>query len=169
MFIGGEKERVECAKAEAEARREAAAAIPIVRGVVETFAGKVYNCRFEKALKEAAEGKAPGRICARKDNRGITIEYHYAAPARASYGYFCLAWYRCEKPEKGKPVRIDGAKLCEDLRKNYETLLREAAEIEEQAPRIRELLRDIAHAEGLVSKAKGAVNSTLRDIYGIRF
>ena len=169
MFIGGEKERVECAKAEAEARREAAAAIPIVRGVVETFAGKVYNCRFEKALKEAAEGKAPGRICARKDNRGITIEYHYAAPARASYGYFQIAWYRCEKAEKGKPVRIDGAKLCEDLRKNYETLLREAAEIEEQAPRIRELLRDIAHAEGLVSKAKGAVNSTLRDIYGIRF
>ena len=56
MFIGSTRESQDKqAQMEVEARREAAAAFPFIRPVLQRFNGKVYNCRFEKALKEAAE------------------------------------------------------------------------------------------------------------------
>ena len=165
------KDRERDIKNEILSRREAAAAFPFVRKTIRDFDGKVYNIRFEKALQSALDGKAPGRIFTR--NTGFRIEVNYYPSKVTYYSYFTLAAasYETEKKigeSKKKPVRIDAGKLDENLRAEREKLLKEAQEIEDQAPRMDEMLLHIKHAEEVLEAKKHDVHFILRDIYGIR-
>ena len=114
MYWGSREEQDKRVKTEVAARREAAAAFPFIRPVLQQFNGKVYNCRFEKALQEAAEGKAPGRVYARKDDYWVTVNY-YPSTGHVGTAYgLTLCQMKTEALIDGK--RLDGKALDDSLR-----------------------------------------------------
>ena len=167
MFIGSTRESQDKqAQMEVEARREAAAAFPFIRPVLQRFNGKVYNCRFEKALKEAAEGKTPGRVYARKDGYWVTVNYYPSMgnPGHCIYG-LTLCQMKTEALIDGK--RLDGKALDDSLKERRAALLREAAEIEEQAQQAELFQKRIDEAERLLKSVTDGINETVKDIYGL--
>ena len=169
MFIGSTRESQDKqAQMEVEARREAAAAFPFIRPVLQRFNGKVYNCRFEKALKEAAEGKTPGRVYARKDGYWVTVNYYPSMgnPGHCIYG-LTLCQMKTEALIDGK--RLDGKALDDSLKERRAALLREAAEIEEQAQQVELYRKRIEETKRLLESVTGGINRTIRDIYGLDY
>ena len=144
------------AKAEVAARREAAAAFPFIRPVLQQFNGKVYNRRFENALKEALKGNAPGYVYTYKGGF-ISVIY---APSVEGTERFTLCRMNAEK-------RLDGKTLDDSLKDCRAALLREAAEIEEQAQQAELFQKRIDEAERLLKSVTDGINETVRDIYGL--
>ena len=102
-----------------ENRRAAAALFPIIREVAGDFDGKVFNCRFENALREHSS-----RIFVKKRYKWLEI---------TTYGknyseIFLLAQINLDDMPDGK--RMPAALIIEDARERREKLLREAAETE---------------------------------------
>ena len=150
---------------EVEGRREAAATFPLVREVVQQFAGKVYNCKFEKALQEALRDKAPGRIYTRKDSYNVNVEYF---PAARNNGYsITLCSMKTKDLIDGK--RIDGKALEESLKARRESLLKEAAAIEEQAANADVYRRQIEDLQRRLEHITGGICYTVRDIYSLDY
>ena len=149
---------------EAEERREAAATFPLVREVVQQFAGKVYNCKFEKALQEALRDKAPGSIYARKDSYYVNVEYY---PAARINGHFTLCSMKIKDLIDGK--RIDGKALEESLKARRESLLQEAAAIEEQAANADVYRQQIEDLQRRLEHITGGICYTVRDIYSLDY
>ena len=167
MYWGSREEQDKRVKTEVAARREAAAAFPFIRPVLQQFNGKVYNCRFEKALQEAAEGKAPGRVYARKDDYWVTVNY-YPSTGHVGTAYgLTLCQMKTEALIDGK--RLDGKALDDSLKERRAALLREAAEIEEQAQQVELFQKRIEETKRLLESVTGGINWTVKDIYGLDY
>ena len=143
------------AKSEVAARREAAAAFPFIRPVLQQFNGKVYNRRFENALQEALKGNAPGYVYTYK---GAFISVIYT-PSMKGTERFTLCRMNAEK-------RLDGKALDDSLKDCRAALLREAAEIEEQAQQAELFQKRIDEAERLLKSVTDGINETVKSIYG---
>ena len=160
MFIGSTRESQDKqAQMEVEARREAAAAFPFIRPVLQRFNGKVYNRRFETALQEALKGNAPGYVYTYKSAYFISVIY---APSVEGTERFTLCCMNAEK-------RLDGKALDDSLKERRAALLREAAEIEEQAQQVELYRKRIEDTKRLLESVTGGINRTIRDIYGLDY
>ena len=83
-YYEDESRRAGCEKT-AAAHREAAALFPAIRKTFESFDGKVFNCRLEKALQEAT-GR---RVFVRKDSYSLEV-YAWFNDYRGSSHYTLL-------------------------------------------------------------------------------
>ena len=155
-FYGDYEKAHQEAQKRIEAYRQAAALAPAVMKVIKSFDGKVYNCRLDKALREAT-------------NNGIMAykQYQYVE----IYGYFnnghiILARF---KPEDLKNKRINADDLIKQVRENRERILKEAYELEiysPQAEQIRDYIR--ATIDRLETYCR-SLPDDIRHIYGIPY
>lgn len=141
-----------------ESYRQAAAMIPTVIKVLKAFDNKVYNCRLDKAIREATDNKI-----------GVYNQYGFIsiyATYTTNYHHINLATFRIEDL---KNKRIDAEKLIEQVKKSREDLLKKAYEIEttaQQADNIREYVKQTI--EKLESICQ-SLPDDIRDIYNIPY
>ena len=141
-----------------ESYRQAAAMVPTVIKVLRTFDKKVYNCRLDKALREATDNKI-----------GVYNQYGFIsiyATYTTNYHHINLATFRLEDL---KNKRIDADKLIEQAKTARESLLNKAYTIEttaQQADNIREYIKQ--SIEKLESICQ-SLPDDIRDIYNIPY
>lgn len=141
-----------------ESYRAAAALAPAVIRVLKTFDNKVYNCRLDKAIREATDNKI-----------GVYNQYGFIsiyATYTTNYHHINLATFRVEELEN---KRIDADKLIEQVKTARENLLKKAYQIEttaQQADNIREYVRQTV--EKLESICQ-SLPDDIRDIYNIPY
>ena len=141
-----------------ESYRQAAAQAPAIIKIIRQFDGKVYNCRLDKALKEATNGKV-----------GVYNQYGFIsiyACYTTNYHHINFATFRLEDLEN---KRINAEKLIEQVKAARENLLDKAYKIEtysEQADNIREYVKQ--SIEKLESICK-SLPDDIREIYNIPY
>lgn len=141
-----------------ESYRQAAAHAPAVIKVLRQFDNKVYNCRLDKALREATN-----------NNIGVYNQYGFIsiyACYTTNYNHINLATFRVEDL---KNKRLDAEKLIEQVIKAREDLLQKAYSIEtyaEQADNIREYVRQSIDKLESICRA---LPDDIRDIYNIPY
>jgi len=141
-----------------ESYRSAAALAPIVIKVLKTFDNKAYNCRLDKAIREATDNKI-----------GVYNQYGFIsiyATYTTNYHHINLATFRLEELEN---KRIDADKLIEQVKTARENLLKKAYQIEttaQQADNIREYIRQ--SIEKLESMCRDLPDD-IREIYNIPY
>ena len=141
-----------------ESYRQAAAMVPTVIKVLRTFDNKVYNCRLDKALREATNNKI-----------GVYNQYGFIsiyATYTTNYHHINLATFRLEELEN---KRIDADKSIEQVKTARENLLKKAYQIEttaQQADNIREYIRQ--SIEKLESLCRDLPDD-IREIYNIPY
>jgi hypothetical protein len=141
-----------------ESYRQAAAHVPQIVKTLKQFDGKVYNCRLDKALREATNGKV-----------GVYNQYGFIsiyACYTTNYHHINFATFRLEDLEN---KRINAEKLIEQVKAARENLLDKAYKIEtysEQADNIREYVKQ--SIEKLESICK-SLPDDIREIYNIPY
>lgn len=138
--------------------RQAAAHVPQIIKTLKQFDGKVYNCRLDKALREATNGKV-----------GVYNQYGFIsiyACYTTNYHHINFATFRLEDLEN---KRINAEKLIEQVKASRESLLDKAYKIEtysEQADNIREYVKQ--SIEKLESICK-SLPDDIREVYNIPY
>lgn len=141
-----------------ESYRQAAAQVPQIIKTLKQFDGKVYNCRLDKALREATNGKV-----------GVYNQYGFIsiyACYTTNYHHINFATFRLEDLEN---KRINAEKLIEQVKAARENLLDKAYKVEtysEQADNIREYVKQ--SIEKLESICK-SLPDDIREIYNIPY
>ena len=141
-----------------ESYRQAAAQVPQIIKTLKQFDGKVYNCRLDKALREATNGKV-----------GVYNQYGFIsiyACYTTNYHHINFATFRLEDLEN---KRINAEKLIEQVKAARENLLDKAYKVEtysEQADNIREYVKQ--SIEKLESICK-SLPDDIREVYNIPY
>ena len=153
------EEKQKAAKAYSDGYRNAAGLYAAIKPVIESFDGKVYNCRFEKALQQI-----PGqKIYTEKRHTKINI-YTYTQP-----GNRCVTLARQDIKEDDKRPRICAADLLDDARETRASLLKRAAGIDavrENAESIKRQINELQKAlAGIINK----YDYEGLDIYDLRY
>ena len=163
--------KAEEAQKRIESYRAAAAAFPIVRGVLESFNGKVFNCKIEKALKAAFDGS--GFIYIRKQGTG---EYEYIEINFSNTGngsrWNNILWIKAaEALQDGK--RLNASACVEALRNKRAELLHNAFVLEEAARNAESIRGELESIKADLQKKLiailGPYSSEARDLFGLDF
>lgn len=151
MFYSKDAQEKEMS-ARIKARREAAALFPAIRKTAEMFDGKVLNCRFEKALKEAA-----GRcVFVEKRSQFVYIEMYDRGTV------LTLATMKISEMADGK--RINATALIEDAKQQRLSHLQKAADMERAFENAEVTRRQLNELKKLVEKVLADVPYEVRDV-----
>ena len=153
MFYGKEEQK-KAIKARAELLRTVAGYYRDIVKVYKQFDGKVYNCRLEKALREATDNKVMIH------NYANSIEVHHYERGET----FILTWIKKEDLKDGK--RIDAEFWIKSARERREKNLTEAYELEKAADDLDNIISQLkqlkstynAIADGLPYYVRSACN-----------
>jgi hypothetical protein len=159
-FYGNIEEANKEAQQRAAAYRTATNLIPTITKVVKDFDGKVYNCRLEKALKEATNNEV---FCSKNDYCLEIYTYQRQGYSRR----INLAYIKAEDLKDGK--RIPAAKIIESFQSHRETLLKNAFEIESDMENMQYVKAYIKETIEKLEKYCRSFNTDLRDIYGLPY
>lgn len=157
-YYEDESRRAGCEKT-AAAHREAAALFPAIRKTFESFDGKVFNCRLEKALQEAT-GR---RVFVRKDSYSLEV-YAWFSDYRGS-SHYTLAHIQVEKLIDGK--RIPAALLVESARGYREKHLQEAAALDIAPDTVPTTAQHIKYFIEQANKLVDTLPYSVREMYRI--
>lgn len=160
MYYRNKEERDNAVKRHIEDYRNAAGLFSRIRPIIESFDNKVFNCRLEKALQE----KTGLRIYAKKDFKHISI-YMYGGNTNRM---ITLASIPLEALKEEK--RIPAAAFIEDARKRRESLLKEAASMEEAITKADTVKRQMDALQAQMEAVSKQISSyTAREIYGLNY
>lgn len=138
--------------------RAAAAAFPTIRKTLESFSGKVYNIKLDRALKEAISDA--GHIYVEKKYNHISIEY---SPKNCN-NWHCLAWLsEADALPDGK--RLDAGAMIESAKEKRADLLKEAFELEEAAKHADEIREQLEAWTKTLEKILDPVPREAREIF----
>lgn len=140
--------------------REAANYITTVIKVLKTFDNKVYNCRLEKALKEATNNKV---FCSKTN---YTLQIYTYTGNNYSY-HVTLASIKASDLIDNK--RIPADKLIESSKQYRESLLAKAYDIETNIDQMAQVKAYIEQTKNKLENFCRSFNSDLRDIYNIPY
>ena len=149
------------AKRLAEDHREAARLFTEIRPVIESFDGKMFNCRFEKALQDHT-GR---RVYCKKENEKWIIIYYYSKNFNQ---YMTLAGLKTEDLIEGK--RINAARFLESGRERYTEHLQKAASLKEAIEKAPEIERQILELAKMIKVLSSQIDSyEARDIFDLNY
>lgn len=136
--------------------REAAAMVPAVIEVIKKFDGKVYNCRFDKAIHEL-----DSRIHAWKHYNCLSVYMH---PYPGCYNEVTLSSISLdEMPNK----RIPADKMILDARERRESLLKKAYEIESMMSAMPQVKAYIDETKRKLEAYLKQFPTDVRELYGL--
>lgn len=167
MFYTKEDAKKELTK-EVQSLRAAASNIYKIKKVVNTFDNKVYNCRFDEAIKQL-------------NNDKMRIYSHVNC-----YGYFIIDFYDKEthktinliytkKATKDTETilftdtkRIKADWFINELNKKYSELLQRATEIERASAEIERTLEQLKSLKKSINCIIGGLPSEVTSIYNLK-
>ena len=167
MFYTREDAKKELAK-EAQALRSAASNIYRIKKVVSAYNGKVYNCRFNEAIKQ---------LCNDKIRIYSNVNY---------YGYFVLDFYDKEtnktvnliytkKATKDSETelfttakRIKAESFIDSLNAKYAELLKRATEIEQATAGIENTLQQLQSLKKSINHIISCLPAEVTNIYNLK-
>ena len=135
-------------------RREAAALFPALRRVFLAFDGKMYNKRFDTALKEI-----PGSIYCQKRDHNLDI-YLY----NDSNDIITLCWYKLPEDK-----RINAADIIQKAAEKRSELLSEAYHMQEIMPTIQARRDQIEHVKKLLSGIISDLSYTEQELFDLHY
>lgn len=159
-FYGNIEEANKAAHNRANAYRTAAGYINTVAKIVKEFDGKVYNCRLEKALKEATENRV---FC----NKNQYLFEIYTYPESHYSFHIGLASIKADELTDGK--RIPADKIIKSLQEHREDLLRKAFDIESHIDEMQQVRAYIEQTKEKLENYCRSFSTDLRDIYGLPY
>ena len=159
MFYGNQEEKKKEIEKRIRACREMSTLFPIIRSVAEEFDGKVFNCRFEKAL----QSKRP-RIYVEKRFQWLEINAFSEEPGCRQ---FTLAQIKISDMPDGK--RIPADLIIDAARKKRESLLRQATEMERDAAEADEKRHQLEYFKSQIDKIRDSICYEVRDIYNLDY
>lgn len=154
------EEAHKAARNRAKDYRTATDLIPTVNQILKDFDNKVYNCRLEKALKEATNN----RVYCSKSEYSLQI---YTYPEGNYSHHITLASVKAEDLPEGK--RIPAQKLIESSRSYREKYLSLAYDIESKIEQMEQALIYIEQTKNKLETFCRSFNTDLRDIYNIPY
>jgi len=154
------EEAHKAARNRAEEYRTATNLIPIVIKILKDFDNKVYNCRLEKALKEATNN----RVYCDRSQYSLQI---YTYPEGNYSHHITLASVKAEDLPEGK--RIPADKLIESTRSYREKYLSLAYDIESKIDQMAQVTAYIEQTKNKLEAFCRSFNTDLRDIYNIPY
>ena len=159
MFYGSKEDQSREIQRRVADCREMAALFPIIRTVAEEFDGKVFNCRFEKALQE----KRP-RIYVGKRFQYLEIT---AYPESHSGNSFTLAQIKLSDMPDGK--RIPAKLIIEAAKSKRESLLQQAYRIERDAAEVEEKRRQLDYFKDQIDKIRDSICYEVQNVYNLGY
>lgn len=150
------------AKRLAEDHREAAQLFAEIRPVITEFDGKVYSCRFEKALQD----KTGRRIYCRKECGGkwLTIYYY----SKNFNQQMTIAGIKIDDMTDGK--RINAARFLESGRERYIDHLKRAASLETAIQKAPEIKKQIAELTKMINVLSWQIDCyEAREIFDLNY
>lgn len=159
-FYGNIEEAHKEAHQRANNYRTATSYIPTITKILKDFDNKVYNCRLEKALKEATDN----RVFCHKSDYSLEI---YTYPEKGYSYRVNLAYIKIEALKEGKRIPADN--LIESLQSHRETLLKTAYEIESNIEQMAQVKAYIEQTKEKLEQYCRSFNTDLRDIYGLPY
>lgn len=154
------EEAHEAARNRAQDYRSATYLIPTVIKILNQFDNKVYNCRLEKALKEATNN----RVFCDKSQYSLQI---YTYPEGSYSHHITLASVKTEDLPEGK--RIPADKLIESTHSYREKYLALAFDIESNINQMAQVTAYIEQTKNKLEAFCRSFNTDLRDIYNIPY
>lgn len=156
MFYGSIEDQGKAIAAKVKTRRDAAALFPIIRDTALAFDGKVYNCRFEKALRE----------------RGTYIftektQYYFEIYLYERGNRITLAHISPDDMPDGK--RIPADLIVKSAREKREQLLQEAAQIERDVAQVDTFKQQLDYFRKQLEKLRDSIHSDVRNIYNLDY
>lgn len=151
--------------------REVASYYPVIRKIAQKFDGKVYNCRFEKALQEALDEHlqthgdtrehSQPRIYCSKRYKWVEIEIYIGGLN------CCVASMKIEDLTDGK--RIPAEIIIESARTKRESFLKSASNLERDISMIDEYKKQFNYLTGIINHLNGLLTWETRDIYNMNY
>ena len=140
-----EEAQKKCSK-HAEDLRLAAQKIRLIKEITKTFDGKVYNCRFDEAIKDLSDDKNIFYVTIRYGRFEVVY-----TPRHSGNFITLLSGYAATKGEPEKNARqedilftptkrIMADKMIERLNTKYENLLKEATQLENALTKVDEII-----------------------------
>ena len=173
MFCGNEEHQNAAIWREINSRRQAAEAFPHLRKTLESFDGKVFNCRLEKALRE--DGNYWIVELKRSDYCGDRLEIRFC---RRTTNTTSTDWQymlgvnlgkATDKAPKWDGKRLPAALLIESAAEQRAHLLKEAAAMEEARERVPELTQQIEYMKNQFRALVDSVPYTVARIYNLDY
>lgn len=142
--------------------RAAASLFPVVRSVLEAYNNKVYNCRLDKALKEAASEK--GYIyCEKKYNY-----FHINFSPKNCHEWYTIASVKLEDGlTDGKRIKADV--ITDAARESRAALLKKAFDLEEAGRNYETIQKQLDALEKAAAGILDPLPYEARDLYNLRF
>ena len=168
------KKQVICNRA--ASLRRAADTTRLLKPVIRSYDGKVYNCRFDEAIQALSDDHARLSV----SNSYGWLYIHYREPAM-SYnneitllsGYSCKsAEYKPHQTDHDKMLfdgkRIKAAAMVAELDSRREALLKEAYDLEDYAGNLPDVLKRIQETEKLLHHLTVGLPSIVMDLCRIK-
>lgn len=140
--------------------REAVGYCPAVRKVLYQFDGKVYNKRFDDAIREATNHKA---YVYRNSYNRDWIDIYFNNPF--GYGNCTLLSFKLSELPEGK--RIDAYELSKKLNEKRESILKNAYAIESAIEEAPETLERLQNLIDLINQIVQPLPSEFVDAYSL--
>lgn len=159
MFYGSREDQDKRIRTLIEDNRKAAQLFPVIRKVIENFDGKVYNKRLQTALQETGERLYTEH---KVSSYGGWVRIYFYG--HCGYEY-TLATLRIEDMQDGK--RINAAKMIESARKERESHLKTAYNLEQSMQKVDEIKQQLADIEQLLKAITGKLDYQIIDTYNL--
>ena len=161
----------------AEWLRLAAAQIKKIKPVINDFDGKIYNCRFDEAIKNLSDDRLSFWTSNQYGSFEIVIYHDHTYSDKISLltGYSCkvqkndYSQYHTDETRAifdGK--RINADKIAALLDASYARLNKEAYELEVIAGELEDRIKQIADTYNLLNHLCGSLPTVVSDICNIK-
>ena len=156
-----EEQKAEEVRKRIEGYRSAAEYYPTIKKVIENFDGKVFNCRFEKALQEATGL----HIYANKRYRNLEIYFYNSQCSNRTMSFVGLDLDTALTDGK----RINVKNINDDLLKHCQDFQKRAYRLETQVKQVDEVRARIKQLESALHALTGPLDYELKDIYSLNY
>ena len=134
--------------------------IPAIEEIIKKFDGKVYNCRFDKAVREATSNKV---IC---DTKYESLYIYTWIPNRYSQ-QITIVHISFDEFTDGK--RIPAEKIIANMKKYRDENLKSIDQIEKAMAQIPHMKKHIQRSIDKLNNYLQDIPFEVRDIYGIPY
>lgn len=165
MTTEDRKKRIE---SEIKKLRNAAAFYPVIRNVIQSFDGKVFNCRLEKAMQEAVNNSF-----GMKEIDGNKYPKHSVIIKKEHGKIRVYIWEHgdcitlCYSDQEDK--RINAEKMIASAKEQREELLRSAAEMQMDLENLDKYIEQIEYLKKTFETISDSLNWRTRSVCDLHY